>query len=206
MIDLKNLRKNYERQAGKQDFVKEAMKKAKYDLASLREEMIVIEKAQGILQTVAQATQEELEYHVSEIVSLALEAVFPDPYKLNLNFELRRNKSEADLTFSKKKGEKIDPLTASGGGAVDVASFGLRVSLHSLQSPRTRSTIVLDEPFRFLSKGLQERASAMVKEISQRLGVQFIIVTHEANLLEAADKVFEVENVKRISKVKVKND
>jgi len=202
MIDLKNLRKNYERQAGKQDFVKEAMKKAKYDLASLREEMIVIEKAQGVLQTVAQATQEELEYHVSEIVSLALEAVFPDPYKLNLNFELRRNKSEADLTFSKKKGEKIDPLTASGGGAVDVASFGLRVSLHSLQSPRTRSTIVLDEPFRFLSKGLQERASAMVKEISQRLGVQFIIVTHEANLLEAADKVFEVENVKRISKVK----
>lgn len=203
MTDLEQLKKEYERREGKKDFIQQAVRRTKVDLQALKEEALTIEEAQGILQTVAQATQEELEYHVSEIVSLAMEAVFPDPYKLNLNFELRRNKSEADLTFSKKKSEKIDPLTAAGGGAVDVASFGLRVSLFSLQSPTTRSTIILDEPFRFLSKGLQERASAMVKEISERLGIQFIIVTHESNLLEAADKVFVVENIKRISKVRI---
>ena len=199
--DLKELRSHYERQAGKRDFVVDALKKAKREQDTLRKDFLIIEEAQGILQTVAQATQEELEYHVSEIVSLALEAVFPDPYKLNLDFELRRNKSEADITFSKKKGEKIDPLTAAGGGAVDVAAFGLRVSLFSLRSPTTRKCIVLDEPFRFLSKSLQERASAMVKEISERLGIQFIIVTHEQNLLEAADKVFTVENKKRRSMI-----
>lgn len=32
----------------------------------------------------------------------------------------------------------------------------------------------------------------MIKEISNKLGIQFIIVTHEETLTEAADKVFEV--------------
>lgn len=151
-----------------------------------------IGEAQAIIQTVAKATQELLEYHISELVSLALASVFPDPYKLKLVFELRRGKSEADLLFVKKGAEPVSPMEASGGGAVDVAAFGLRLSLWSLQNPRSRPTLIFDEPFRYLSRDLQQKASQMLREISMRLGIQMIIVTHEPNLLESADRVFEV--------------
>jgi hypothetical protein len=150
-----------------------------------------LRKAQEVIQAVAQATQQQLEYHVSEIATLALAAVFPDPYTLHLDFELKRGRSEAVITFGRGD-ERFNALKSSGGGPVDVAAFGLRVALWSLQSPRTRPTLVMDEPFRFVSRGLQARASAMVKEVSERLGIQFIIVTHEDTLIENADKVIEV--------------
>jgi DNA repair exonuclease SbcCD ATPase subunit len=92
-----------------------------------------------------------------------------------------------------KDGEEIDPMTASGGGVVHVASFALRIAMWSLQRPRPRETILLDEPFHFLSRDLQPKASELLKVISKRLGIQFVIVTHDDSLTEAADKVFEVK-------------
>jgi len=41
----------------------------------------------------------------------------------------------------------------------------------------------------------------MIREIGSKLGIQHIIVSHEENLLEAADKVFTVENRKGVSVV-----
>jgi len=61
-----------------------------------------------------------------------------------------------------------------------------------MQAPKKRNVIILDEPLRFLSEDKQERASQMIKELSDRLGIQFIIVTHNATLAGYADKVFRV--------------
>jgi DNA repair exonuclease SbcCD ATPase subunit len=83
-------------------------------------------------------------------------------------------------------------MDAAGGGAVDVAAFALRVASWSMQRPRTRPVIILDEPMRFLSPDLQPKASDMLQELSQKLGLQFIIVTHEEELTQQVDKVFEV--------------
>ena len=62
--------------------------------------------------------------------------------------------------------------------------------------------IILDEPLRFLSVDLQERASIMIKEISKKLGLQFLIVTHESTLASYADKVFETSIRKGITYIK----
>jgi DNA repair exonuclease SbcCD ATPase subunit len=70
-----------------------------------------------------------------------------------------------------------------------------------MQNPRLRNTIILDEPMRFLSDDYQEQASKMLKEISDRMGIQFIIITHEQTLSEYADKTFQVKLRKGISKV-----
>lgn len=150
------------------------------------------EEAQRIIQHVAQLTQQQLEYHVSELVTLALAAVFPDPYALRLEFKLKRGQSEAHLQLARGGLLLGNPTAESGGGVVDVVAFALRVSLWSLAHPRTRPTLVLDEPLRFLSRDLQAKAAAMIRELSRRLGLQFLVVTHEQSLLGAADKVFRV--------------
>jgi ABC-type uncharacterized transport system YnjBCD ATPase subunit len=153
------------------------------------------------VRTVGLATQQELQFHISDITSLALEAVFDDPYELKVEFVERRNKTECDLKFVRGDME-IDPMTASGVGAVDVASFALRIASWSMMRPRTRPTIILDEPFRFLSENYQDKASQMLKELSEKLGLQFIIVTHEQTLSSYADRTFEVSIHKGVSKVK----
>ena len=77
---------------------------------------------------------------------------------------------------------------------MDVAAFALRIALWSLKRPRPQAVMVMDEPFRFLFADLQDKAAVMLKEISQRLGIQFLIVTHEENLLAAGDKTFHATN------------
>jgi DNA repair exonuclease SbcCD ATPase subunit len=84
---------------------------------------------------------------------------------------------------------------------VDLAAFALRVALWRISSPALRPTIVLDEPFKHLSEDLQPKASALLKEVSSRLGVQFIMVTHSEELVESADRVFQVSLRRGMSRV-----
>jgi DNA repair exonuclease SbcCD ATPase subunit len=160
-------------------------------LNTLKDEAIRIDEARTIIQTVAQDTQKELEYHVSELTTLALASVFPDPYKLTLSFDLKRGRTEATLSFERGDGNKVDPMSASGGGPVDIAAFALRVTMWSL-SQKTIGVIVLDEPFRFLSLDLQERAADVLLDVSKKLGLQFLMVTHEAEFADNADNILQV--------------
>lgn len=189
-----NLRANLQRKAGRRDQLKTELACSKKKLTTLTQAQEDTTRALEIIQQVAKLTQQELEVHISELVSLALEAVFPSPYKMVLKFETRRNRSEADLLLQDANGNLLNPMDAVGGGVMDVAAFALRVALWSLIQPRPRAVMVLDEPFRFLSADLQDKAAMMLKEISQRLGIQFLIVTHEANLLAAGDKTFHATN------------
>jgi DNA repair exonuclease SbcCD ATPase subunit len=159
--------------------------------AVLKQEASYAEDARAVIQTVAQATQKQLEYHISEIVSLAMAAVFDSPYTLRLVFTPRRNKTEADIFFE-RDGEQFRSLDASGGGAVDVAALALRVAMWSLRRPRSRNTLILDEPGKFVSADLRPKMAAMLSEISKRLNLQLIIVSHAEEYIEAADKCFKV--------------
>jgi DNA repair exonuclease SbcCD ATPase subunit len=161
-----------------------------------RSRMSTLEKALVFVQEVAQKTQEQLVIHIQDVVNTALDTCFPDEYQFNLIFEIKRNKTEARLVFM-KNGFEIDPMEASGGGVVDVASFALRIAAWSLGT--TGNTICLDEPMKFLSRDLQPRAGEILKEISTKLGLQFIMVSHVADIIQSADKVFEISMNKGVS-------
>ena len=199
-MDYKDLRKQLERLKGKKQLLKSQLKEEKINLRTITKDLHLHEKARQVIKEVAKVTQEQITFHVSDVTTMALESVFNDPYKLQIDFVERRNKVECDLFFIRDK-EKINPLDASGGGAVDVASFALRIASWSLSQPTIVKTIILDEPMRFLSKNYQEKASTMLKELSRQLHIQFIIVTHEPTLTAYAENIFEVEVKKGISKV-----
>jgi len=196
---IKDLRTSFDNKIGERNHIKKLLREERSKLELSKSDLSNHEEAQIIIQQVAKLTQSRLEYHISELVSLILDSVFEDPYKLKLEFELKRGKSEANLLFTKHD-QDIDPMSASGGGVVDVASFALRVCLWSLQQPRRRATMFMDEPFKHLSKDLREKAGEMIKEISKKLQLQIIIVTHDPALVENADRVFEVEKRGKYSK------
>jgi DNA repair exonuclease SbcCD ATPase subunit len=177
-----------------------SIESTKQALRSLKQDLRRHEQAREVIRIVSIKTQEQLQNHISDIASLALNAVFDEPYELIAEFVQRRNKTECDLLFIQKN-ERVDPITASGGGAVDIASFALRIASYTMQYKPSNNTIILDEPFRFLSEDLQERASVMIKELSEKLNIQFIIVTHEQTLTEYADKKFHNTKRKGVSTI-----
>lgn len=196
--EIRELRNSLEQQKGQKAQIEKSLTLLHNEIRDLKRSLRRHEQAREIIREVGLKTQSQLSFHISDITSLALSAVFEDPYELKVNFVQRRNKTECDLLFVRNE-QEMDPLDSSGVGAVDVASFALRIASWTMLKPRTRSTIILDEPFRFLSEGYQEKASAMLKELSQRLGIQFIIITHEEILTTAADKIFQVKKRNRKS-------
>ena len=200
MTSIKSIRTQLERRRGEQTQTQRLLQQSRDHLKEAQSQQAHQEQARVIIREVGLKTQQALSYHISDITSLALEAVFDDPYELVIDFVHRRNKTECDLWF-RRDDIQVNPIEASGGGAVDVAAFALRVACWSMENPKTRPVIILDEPMRFLSTDMQERASQMIKEISEKLGIQFIIVTHEETLTQAADRVFVVTNRKGKSKV-----
>lgn len=160
------------------------------------------EKAQIILHQVTQLTQDKLKYHLSDICSMAMASVFPDPYEIKIDFVSRRGKIEADIWFV-KDGYQIDPQSASGGGAIDIASLALRFSCFTLQTQPSRPILILDEPLRFLKgEDLPIKGAEIIHQISERLGIQIIMVSHDPELIDCADKVIKIEMEKGRSVVK----
>jgi hypothetical protein len=165
------------------------------------------EEAREIIRITGQKTQNQLSFHIKDITSLAMEAVFNNPYALAMEFVNRRNKTECDLYFE-RDGNRVEPLDGGGGGAADVASFALRVASWSLQRPHTRNVLLLDEPFKHL-KGENEnrRVLEMLRKISQELKMQIIMVSDERisreATIEATDRLFEVSIRNGVSKITV---
>lgn len=199
-MTVQQLRNKLEQQKGQKIQVEKSLSALQDELKEAKVSLVRHEKAREIVRKVGLETQQQLQYHISDITSLALDAVFDNPYELKVEFVQRRNKTECDLIFV-RDGMEIDPIEASGVGAIDVASFALRIASWSMMQPRTRNTIILDEPFKFLSTNFQEGASNMIKELSEKLNLQFIIVTHEEELLSSADKIFKVSIKKGRSKI-----
>ena len=204
-MTVEQIERAIQQQIGARDTLIRQVKETCTKLQNKKQEKEEVTQATEIIQCVAQLTQKELEYHISEVVSLAMQAVFPRPYKMVLQFVLRRNRTEADILLEDENGNQVYPIDATGGGVVDIASFALRIALWTLSRPKLRNTIILDEPFRFLSSDLQEKASIMLKELSDKLGLQFIIISHEEQLLTAADKIYCVANKKGVSNAIVSN-
>jgi len=149
-------------------------------------------KARHIIADVAKLTQTKFTSYVEQLVTLAIKSIFDRPFKFKVDFDLKRNKSECFLRI--QEGEDEEPFVPSqelGGGVLDIISFSLRIVLWSLQNPRSCNTILLDEPFHFLGK-LSDRAGTLVNELSRRMNLQFIIVTHDEVLTNIADAAWKV--------------
>jgi DNA repair exonuclease SbcCD ATPase subunit len=195
---IQEYRNKLENLKGQKKQIENQIRKNKDNIITLSEEKTFSEQAQKILQIVAKETQEQIIIHISGIVSLALTTIFDEPYEFKLDFVEKRGKTEADVYFL-REGQKIDPMTGSGGGVIDIASFALRIALWSLSNKR--NTIIMDEPARFVSKNYIPRVAKLFKMLSEKLNLQFIIVTHINELVESADKVFQVSIEKGISKI-----
>lgn len=184
---------------GERNQVKASLETATERLGLLQLRQKGLEEAQAIIQEVARLTQESLKFSISNLVTLALEAVFEEnAYGFDVSFENRRNQIECDLWFV-RDGERVHPINASGGGSVDVASFALRIALWSLKQNRTRPIFFLDEPAKNLSAVYQDKFSALLEELSNRLNLQFIMITHNEVLTESANQTFRVGIKKGVS-------
>ena len=189
MLELKDLRNRLNVLTARKQLLEQQAETAERRSLEAESRAESAMKAKAVLQLAATRTQSQLEFKLSALVTTALSSVFPDPYKFKVKFVERRGKTECDLLFE-RNGNELEPVEGAGGGTVDIASFALRLAFWSLI--KGRSILIMDEPFKFVSEGYQEDCAEMLKSISEKLGIQVIMVSHIPKLINNADKVHTV--------------
>ena len=204
-MTIQELRSKVERLKGQVEQIQSEINKCSDRIAKSKRALRSHEQVREIIRQVGIATQQQLVYNIREVVTLAMDAVLENPYDVELEFVERRGKTECDIYFTRGGGHFIEPYQA-GGGAVDVASFALRVASWSMQSPRTRSSLILDEPFKHLKgEEANRKALDMVREIAHKLGIQIIMVSDErvsrSAIVDASDRLFVTSIKREVTKV-----
>jgi len=176
----------------------------KFDVTGLEANLALQSQAIEVLTAVLSITQGRVAEFIENMVSEALRYVYGDAYGFRVIFELKRNQPEICL-HPTKNGHLYNPKFSGGVGVLDVCAFVLRYVCWALAGDNTEPVMLHDEPFRNVH-GSDENArlSAMVKRMSELLGLQIIIVSGESLLAAEADATFEVgikEGVSFITRV-----
>ena len=162
------------------------------NLQKVEQHLEDIKEAQHKTQLVAQTIQQQVHTKIARVVTPCLRSVFSDmDYKFELRFERKRNRTEARPVLIKDGHEILNPYDRSetdnksseSGGVLDVAGFVCQVAAITLHKPALRSIMILDEPFKNLSVKYRDNAKQMVERLSKDFGFQFLIVTHQTELM-----------------------
>lgn len=173
--------------AAKADMMLEEAEAVEKQLRTAKAEQATLEAAQAVAIAAAHETQEKLSERITSIVQCALDTVFPmSNYTFRVEFGQRANKSQIELVLY----ENDNPVNDYGGGLRDIISFALRLAVQSLGT--SDKVLILDEPMKFLSADMRDTGAQLLRELSQRLGMQVICVTHLPEIVSVADKAFVV--------------
>lgn len=190
MNNYQQIKEKFQELKTDRDYLLSIQQREETKLAEFEQYSKDAQEARIIIQAVAKNTQKKLEDKFNNLVTMALQAVFPEDLKFQVDIVSRRNKTEADVWII-KEGNKQD-IWSGGGGPLDVIALACRISFWSLKKDK-RPLFLLDEPFKYLhSPQYQKNCSEMLKTLFNKLGIQFIIVSDQESL--TGDKEYGIVN------------
>jgi len=78
--------------------------------------------------------------------------------------------------------EPVDLISGHGGGVIQVTSFILHA--YALGFSSADKILILDEPFAQISKEYKPVLALLVRELTDKLNFQFILVSHDEDMME----------------------
>jgi DNA repair exonuclease SbcCD ATPase subunit len=196
MATLNELKAIVNRQQAKHSVLSKQLSDKCSDIKALERVTNDMVEARNLISEASRVTQEQFKQFVESLVTLAIQSVFPDQgYKFIVDFTLQSNKPQINLLVQQGDKEPYVPEDEQGGALLDVVSFALKIVMWSLEKPKSRNVLIFDEPFRWTG-GLTGKAVSMMKEVSSKMGIQMIIVTHDETLSDIADRSWKISRIK----------
>jgi DNA repair exonuclease SbcCD ATPase subunit len=155
------------------------------------------EEVRTFLQTLAEATRNEIMSGLQEIVTRCLQSVFGPHLSFEIEVETKRNNTGIEFYVVNTAGEhtiRLRPEDNMGGGVIDTISIGLRFGLLKVLTPSPKGPIFLDEPAKMVSGDRIESIANLLKELADLFDKQIIMVTHHQSIMEIVDSSIHVRN------------
>jgi DNA repair exonuclease SbcCD ATPase subunit len=195
-VKFAHVRQKYEKLAAEKSILASQIAVARGAIEGLKKQRDTIIQAVALVKNVTREAQEQFKNEVDGAVTMAVKTMFDEDFFFDLEIKSGGRGLECKpKIWERFEGVDVEytPKDEMGGSIIDPIGLALRVILQVLDPNPTRPTFLLDEPMKNVGKGdLLERAGQLIRDISHRMKRQLIIITHEPELAEIADRAWRV--------------
>lgn len=195
-IDLQKARQEWLKRKSKRDLLLQEKEEVLKKREEIEQEKEKLEKVRLLLQKSADYARQQSKEQLEMLVTNALQYVFGPSFRFSIELSDPKSKNVAAEFFAVTNWEgtevKNRPQDARGGGVVDIISLALRIAVLESIRPRMEGPILLDEPGKHVSEDFIVPMVEFLRSISESLGRQILMVTHNTHLSESADQAYHV--------------
>lgn len=202
---LTNMRSHYFNALGQKQLLELQLQDNQNNLGQTRQNLATWEQVQVLFTKVSEYAREQLKTRIEETVTAALTAVFGEGYTFRINMRQLGNQPAAEWQVVSQYGDEevaASPEDARGGGITDVVSLALRLAMLEILRPRPEGPVLFDEPAKMVSAEYAGNLAYFLKQYAEKTGRQVMLVTHNPQLAEAADKSYLVTQKDGVSDVR----
>lgn len=149
-----------------------------------------LEQASIILQKLSEKQRQQACKKLEELCTFALQYSLSTNYEMDIELSKFRGKPSADVYIKKiDSGIRTSPIDGNGGGVIDIVSIALRFVTMQVHEPFIDGPIILDEPYKMVSKDFIPMISEFMKKLSNDFGRQIILSTHNEFLSQVDNQI-----------------
>lgn len=169
-------------------------KELQEEVAHLTELVEDLDKVTILLNSMGEDRQQKAQQTIEELVTRGLQTIFDETLSFHIVQTTRGKSVQVEFVVrTTLHGRAIDTpvMDARGGGLAATIGYLLRLVVLLLTRGQRQDTLmVLDETFAHVSAEYLPAVRDFVREVVDKTGVQHIIVTHQEELVDGADKVY----------------
>ena len=190
MEKISQLKSIVEKNTFLKDSLEDKRKKIQQDIEKINDDTKILLELKEFLLSVSASYRDQLCNLFASLVTEALSSIFEKDIRFKINLYSYRNEPAIDISVIEDELE-IDPQKSCGGGLNDIISFVIKIIFIHLK--KSSKIIILDEPLKFLSRDYIEQSSNFIRDVSKRMNMQIILVSHKPDLEISCDKLINIE-------------
>lgn len=196
---LQKLKDKYTKDCTIRDQIQNNITSYRSSIYFLDKEIENCTKSSVMLTDISLKAKQVVTKFLEDLVTDALQYISEGQYRFCIELESTEKSSKCEFYVVETiDGEesKQSPQDACGGGFIDIISTTLRYAYVNLYNdPKLMGCIILDEPGKMVSAEMSVRFGEFIKKLGQDFDRQTIMITHNDNLMNIADKVEEIVKV-----------
>lgn len=201
---LSKMQSAYSSGVGARNLLQQQLADKQAALTEAQGDIVTWEQVQILLSKASEFARQQITSHIEQVVTAALVAVFGEGLSFRIMIGDRGGQPTAEWQVVSQYGDVEvagDPENSRGGGVSDVVSMALRLAAVELIKPRVEGPVLFDEPGKHVSKEYAANLAYFLKQYAAKAGRQVVIITHNAQLADAADKTYLVRQIDGRSEV-----
>lgn len=190
---FEELKSRYERESAIKSNINKTIGEYMASIKQHEDKINLFDKSYLILNNISLEAKKTVTIFLEDVVTDAIRFISDGEYSFKIEIDDSNKTTKCEFYIVEKIGEeesKQRPEDACGGGFVDIISTTLRYAYLNLYNvPTLCGPIILDEPGKMISSEMSVKFGEFIKKLGTEFDRQTIMITHNDNLTNIADKV-----------------